>query len=486
MDVLDNATKGLASDILLGTPCSIELPAGTGKTQLIAAVASLAGDLGKRTLILTHTNAGVTVIKNRLRRFGVNQSTCSVATICSWAEKVSRAYPLLSGISIQIERTAPDYYSRCVMGAAKLCSCDAFASVLSASYSLILIDEYQDCDMSQHRLAIALRDAIGSVAVFGDRLQRIFNFRHQQFPDWQLDVESSFAPIGIVDPKPHRWETTNPDLGRWLLEYVRPELMAGRGLDFETLSIPNVRHITSGQSQSELIQNAYTMRNKCESAAVLCPNLPLAYSENLSKRLAGSFELVEEVEGRFAREQLLSFPLQGNSGAKAKWFSEFTLHCYSSLSKVLDKPVLSALQEGRPLDRYVSAKARKDYAPMLKKLQFASHDFNGGRFKEACDSIRICCGSHLVRREAWNDVMLAIRTHLATGENPTTIFEHVKAGDRFRASSPIAFKISRVLLIKGLEFDSVAVVKASDQKAYSKENLYVALTRPTRQLLLFD
>ena len=72
MDVLDNATKGLASDILLGTPCSIELPAGTGKTQLIAAVASLAGDLGKRTLILTHTNAGVTVIKNRLRRFGVN------------------------------------------------------------------------------------------------------------------------------------------------------------------------------------------------------------------------------------------------------------------------------------------------------------------------------------------------------------------------------------------------------------------------------
>lgn len=82
--------------------------------------------------------------------------------------------------------------------------------------------------------------------------------------------------------------------------------------------------------------------------------------------------------------------------------------------------------------------------------------------------------------------MLAIRTHLATGENPTTIFERVKAGDRFRASSPIAFKISRVLLIKGLEFDSVAVVKASDQKAYSKENLYVALTRPTRQLLLFD
>lgn len=372
------------------------------------------------------------------------------------------------------------------LGAAQLCSSDAFVSVLSVSYSLILIDKYQDCDMSQHRLAIALRDAIESVVVFGDRLQRIFNFRHQQFPDWRFDIESSFAPFGIVDPKPHRWETTNPDLGRWLLEYVRPELMAGRSLDFETLGIPSVRHITSSRSQSELIQNAYAMRRRYERAAVLCPNLPLAYSENLSKRLAGSFELVEEVEGRFAREQLASFPLQGGSGEKAEWFAKLILCCYSSLSKVLDDPVLYALQKGRPLDRYLLAKAWKEYAPLLENLQLVSHDFNRVKFSEACDSIRACCGLHLVRREAWNDVLYAIQTYLTTGEKPTVAFECAKANDRFRPSSPTAFKISRVLLIKGLEFDSVAVVKASDQKAYSKENLYVALTRPTRQLLLFD
>lgn len=486
MDVLNSASMALASDILAEAPCSIELPAGTGKTQLIASIANVACALEKRTLILTHTNAGVTVIKNRLRRFGINPSICSVATICSWAERVSRAYPLLSQIDTQIKRGAPDYYDQCVLGATKLCSYDAFATVLSASYSLILIDEYQDCDMLQHRLAIALRNVIGSVAVFGDRLQRIFDFRHQEFPDWSSEIETSFPPLGGILPKPYRWMARNPALGRWLLEHVRPELLAGRRLDFETLKVPNVKHITSSPPQTELIQSARAMRQKYEKAAILCPNLPLAYSEKLAKRLAGSFELIEEMEGRFARERLAAFPLQSGSGAKAKWLAELALQCHSSLSTVLNEPVLCALQEGRSLNRYKSAKARQGYIPLLEKLQLASEDFNSARFREACKSIRVCCGSHLVRHEAWSDALFAVETHFATGESPAAAFERTRTGDRFRPSKPTAFMVSRVLLIKGLEFDGAAVVKASDQKAYSKENLYVALTRPTSQLLLFD
>lgn len=486
MDALDNESRTLAAEVLSAAPCSIELPAGTGKTQLIASVTNLAGNLEKKTLILTHTNAGVSVIKDRLRRFGVDSSKYSVFTICAWAERISHAYPLLSGIDVEATRSDPNYYTQCVLGAVKLCSSDVFGSVISASYSLILIDEYQDCDMAQHRLAIALRDIIGSVAVFGDRLQRIFDFKGQQFPDWILDVEGSFAPLGSLDPKPHRWSKTNPELGKWLLEYVRPELMADKQLDFETIDVANVEHILSSPSKEEVIRGAYAMRRRSESAAMLCPNLPLAFSEKISKRLAGSFELVEEMEGKFARERLRSFPLQGNSGAKAEWLAELALECHSRLSKVLDRPILRALQESKPLDRYLSAKARKDYTHVLVNLGLASQDFNKVTFNGACDSIRDCCGPHLVRREAWNDVLFATRASLDAGEDPISAFERAKASDRYRPYKPAQFKISRVLLVKGLEFDSVAVVRASDQKAYSKENLYVALTRPTRQLLLFD
>lgn len=486
MDAPDNETKALAADILSTTPCSIELPAGTGKTQLIASVTNLAGSLGKKTLILTHTNAGVSVIKDRLRRFGVDPSKYSVFTICAWAERISHAYPLLSEIDTETARSEPDYYTQCILGAVKLCSSDAFGSVILASYSLILIDKYQDCDMAQHRLAIALRDIIGSVAVFGDRLQRIFDFKGQQFPDWALDVESSFAPLGPLDPKPHRWSKTNPELGRWLLEYVRPELMTGEQLDFETIGIANVKHILSSPSQEEVIKSAYAMRRRSKSAAVLCPNLPLVFSERLSKRLAGSFELVEEVEGKFARERLMSFPSQGDSGEKAGWLAELALECHSCLSKVLDKPVLRALQEGKSLDRYLSAKARKDYADVLINFGLASREFDKATFKKVCSSISNRCGSYLVRREAWNDALLVIETFLDTEEDPVSAFERIKANDWHRRYKPTSFKVSRVLLVKGLEFDSVAIVKASNQKAYSKENLYVALTRPTRELVLFD
>ena len=486
MDTLTSESRMLAADILSAVPCSIELPAGTGKTQIITSVASFAGSFEKKTLILTHTNAGVSVIKNRLRRFGVDPSKYSVFTICAWAERVSHAYPLLSGIDTKTARSEPDYYTQCVLGAVKLCSFDVFESVISASYSLILIDEYQDCDMAQHRLAIALRDIIGSVAVFGDRLQRIFDFKGQQFPDWALDVESSFAPLGPLDPKPHRWSKTNPELGRWLLEYVRPELMAGEQLDFETIGITNVKHILSSPSLKEVVNGAYAMRHRSKSAAVLCPNLPLVFSERLSKRLAGSFELVEEMEGKFARERLAVFPSQGNSGEKAKWLAELALECHSCLSKVLDKPVLRALQAGKSLDRYLSAKARKGYADVLINLGLVSREFNKATFRKVCGSISNRCGSNLVRREAWNDVLFAIETFLDTGEDLISVFERIKANDWRRLYKPTSFKVSRVLLVKGLEFESVAVVKASDQKVYSKENLYVALTRPTRQLVLFD
>lgn len=486
MVIPDNETKTLAADILSAAPCSIELPAGTGKTQLIASVASLAGGLGKKTLILTHTNAGVSVIKDRLHRFGVDSSKYSVFTICAWAERISHAYPLLSGIDAETTRSNPNYYTLCVLGAVKLCSSDVFGSVISASYSLILIDEYQDCDMAQHRLAIALRDIIGPVAVFGDRLQRIFDFKGQQFPDWALDVEGSFAPLGPLEPKPHRWSKTNPELGKWLLEYARPELMADRQLDFETIDVVNVEHAWSSPSQKEAIGSAYAMRHRSESVAILCPNLPLAFSVRLSKRLAGSFELVEEMEGKFARERLISFPSQGSSGEKAKWFAEYTLECHSRLTKVLDKPILRALKEGKSLDRYLSAKARKDYADVLTNLGLASQEFNKVTLKRALNSIYNRCGSYLVRREAWNDALFAIETSLDTGEEPISAFERIKANDWCRPYKPTSFLVSRVLLVKGLEFDSVAVVKASDQKAYSKENLYVALTRPTRQLMLFD
>lgn len=48
MGAPDNESGALAAEVLSAAPCSVELPAGTGKTQLIASVTKLAGNLEKR------------------------------------------------------------------------------------------------------------------------------------------------------------------------------------------------------------------------------------------------------------------------------------------------------------------------------------------------------------------------------------------------------------------------------------------------------
>lgn len=68
---MDKVLHANAAKLLDAAPCSLEMPAGTGKTHLLAAAAATAGNKSQRSLILTHTNAGVDAIRKRLRRFGV-------------------------------------------------------------------------------------------------------------------------------------------------------------------------------------------------------------------------------------------------------------------------------------------------------------------------------------------------------------------------------------------------------------------------------
>ena len=64
-------------------------PAGYGKTYTIAECVAM-GD-GK-SLILTHTNAGVAALKNRLKTKGVPSAKYHIETISGYAQKYIKAY----------------------------------------------------------------------------------------------------------------------------------------------------------------------------------------------------------------------------------------------------------------------------------------------------------------------------------------------------------------------------------------------------------
>src|SRR5680860_1350596 len=90
----------VARSVLDGAPCSLEMPAGTGKTHLLAAAVAEAQRREKRSLILTHTNAGVDAMRKRLKKFGVPGSAFHIDTITSWAFSLVRAYGQIAGVVV--------------------------------------------------------------------------------------------------------------------------------------------------------------------------------------------------------------------------------------------------------------------------------------------------------------------------------------------------------------------------------------------------
>lgn len=73
-------------------------PAGCGKTHLITEVLSVAQH--KPYLVLTHTTAGVTALKKRLKRFSVPSQNYVVTTIDGWALRIAGSFPGLCPVDV--------------------------------------------------------------------------------------------------------------------------------------------------------------------------------------------------------------------------------------------------------------------------------------------------------------------------------------------------------------------------------------------------
>jgi AAA domain len=165
---------------------SVTVPAGSGKTELIAAtVAKIAAEDGG-VLVLTHTHAGVDALRRRMRRLGVPKERITVRTIDSWSFDLIRHYPQLAELrvpAVPVWGNAPQYHKAAMRAARST----AVRRMLRVSHRLVLVDEYQDCLIDQHNLVLGLREAVPT-AVFGDPLQRLFNFGHNRPVSWTTDV----------------------------------------------------------------------------------------------------------------------------------------------------------------------------------------------------------------------------------------------------------------------------------------------------------
>jgi hypothetical protein len=88
----DSAIAHLASTLRLGI---IVAAAGCGKTEQIANATQLSGG---RRLILTHTHAGVDVLRQRLKKLNVPRTKFRLDRIAGWCLRYAASFAARSGL----------------------------------------------------------------------------------------------------------------------------------------------------------------------------------------------------------------------------------------------------------------------------------------------------------------------------------------------------------------------------------------------------
>ncbi|GLY20000.1 hypothetical protein Kisp01_70140 [Kineosporia sp. NBRC 101677] len=354
--------------------------------------------------------------------------------------------------------------------------------VLRATFSHVLVDEYQDCTRSHHELILALQAAVDACGVLGDPMQAIFGFA-DPLVEWH-EVQEAF-PSFTQQCQPWRWRGHNEDLGTWLLD-LRSRLVPGATLDLARERLPRGVTLIPDVKPWTLKNTALSTGSADESVLVLTGIAP-AMVRTAAAKLGGLFSAMEEIQGSFMREALSDLAAR-DPAQFAHWLAVTAKKCFEGYG-ALDTGVLTALNGGRT----VSHLKREAITSSLYVLDEVQQERTLESLARAMQALADLRDARLHSHEAWYDIRSALLESLAPGTRPAPdgpreesdlhdalsrvreVRRHVGRKQRRRV-------VSRTVLVKGLEYDHVII---TDIKQLSDIcNLYVALTRARKSLTI--
>ena len=177
-------------------------PAGYGKTHFIVEAIKFCSG---KSLILTHTHAGVASLRQKLNKEKVDPEKYNLETISSFAQKYVHAYVAPENIPRQEDQK--EYFKFILTKATEIFLKKIFQEVIRKTYTGVFVDEYQDCSQSHHAMILAISQEI-PLRVLGDPLQGIFDF-DEPLVNFEADL-SVFEKFELVTP--WRWHQSNPKL----------------------------------------------------------------------------------------------------------------------------------------------------------------------------------------------------------------------------------------------------------------------------------
>lgn len=438
---------------------AVVAPAGHGKTEVIANVAGL----GRRALVLTHTHAGVHAIRSRMKRLGIPQHAIAVDTIAGWCMRYTHAFPGIAKPCEGMPKSNAEW-EQLYRGAILALGVCAVKDVIASSYDRVLIDEYQDCNGGQHQLAIALSQIVPTV-IFGDPMQGIFEFAGATL-SWEGDIHNHFPLAGTLET-PHRWAGKNPELGAWIAQ-ARQKLMAGEPIDLAD------GPITYRQSDDAFDMGTFfdgIDAREGTQAAIHC-NKTICY--RLAQATRGGFQAIEEMAAGRLQSFATAWDASANQDRRLASINSLMRDCFH-----IKHPA-----EGEPPDPNDAAIA-SEMGLIAVELGGATCAATAQRlFKMAKERP----SWRLFRREIWRDGEKAI-AELDAGRAATMTEAAAIIRQRVTNSGrhlPLR-TVSTPLLLKGLEFDHVAIPNAEhflNERNANAKLFYVAISRATRSLTI--
>ena len=466
----------MSVELILGSPLgSVIAPAGCGKTHLLTQV--LLEPQLKPVLVLTHTTAGVAALKKRLNQMSVPAKNYVLATIDGWALRMINYFPQSCPISCS-PNTPQSFYPAIRASVANHIRTRVVDDLLVASYSHVLVDEYQDCNIDQHELILSLAQHIPTV-IFGDPMQGIFTFAGP-VPDWTREVLVKF-PVICTLTVPHRWDNAGASaLGNWLLT-TRTNLENGHPIDLRTCPDYVNWHPLTGNTQHDLRDQTraqYSIFGDYPNDSLLI----IGESTNESSRhsyaqSSSGIDVVEPVQmtGLIHAANLL----EQHQGLN---LVEAVLSIATSLMTNVEKSKL--------LLRIPSIIAGKNRTPATV-LESELVALSQNKATQTIHAVFKLCsdkpGVRVYRKGALYSLLESL--NLASTTDKITITkaaETVRERIRQQGDRRIPRRaIGSTLLLKGLEADHCLILNA-DSRTMDRKNLYVALTRGAKTVSIFS
>lgn len=448
-------------------------PAGHGKTHAITDC--LAHTEGKR-LILTHTHAGIASIREKIKKANISSRKYHIETITGYAQKYVQAF--YTGSDMPDRHDINAYYSFLVAKATALLKTPLIAKTIAATYSGLFVDEYQDCTLEQHALVATLNDILPT-QILGDPLQRIFGFKGTSMVD--LESSSHMGDFLLEQhylEEPWRWKGKNENLGQALKE-IRNKIISKEPIDLREFPAIEVFTVSNAVELYNPRKPYYQAVSRLLSEKNVLLIHPLSANSSARLKIISLFKqpiiLVEAIDDKdFYKgaalfdsatiatiEKLLidtCLDLFNKTGIKV-WFSERGL-----------------IRKTKPDERIISDQIKIRLDELKSNYSFTK----AAKFLKFIDSLNtIRC----YRREMLNALCASLVAAQANGNSVNESM--VESRNHFRRVGRKVYGrcIGTTLLTKGLEFDTVIILNAQDFSC--PKNLYVALTRASKRLVVF-